>query len=89
MHSFRLCCRRINFVRNTTCLLENHVKPLVKTSCLSNYSTESPKIDEADQFKAAVLHPKKQNLTIETLVLPESAASGMVRINQSISDKQF
>lgn len=86
MHSLRLCCRRIQYYRNTTCLLENHVKSLVKTRC-SNYSTESLKIDEVDQFKAAVLHPKKQNLTIETLVLPEIAASGMVRINQSIFDK--
>lgn len=46
------------------------------------YSTEiSATGIEDEQFKAAVLHPKKQNLTVETLVLPETAADGMVRSN--------
>lgn len=48
--------------------------------CYSNFSTQSSSLDESDQFKAAVLHPKKQNLTIDTLVLPENAADGMVSI---------
>lgn len=44
-----------------------------------NYTTTEPNLNDAEQFKAAVLHPKKQNLTVETLVLPDKAADGMVR----------
>lgn len=79
MHSLRLQCSRFNLYRNTFSLLEKYAKPSI-TSCCSNFSTVLSNLDEADQFKAAVLHPKKQNLTVDTLVLPETAADGMVRI---------
>lgn len=77
MNSFRLPYRKLNIYRNAFCLLENYVKSSIKTS----YSTEAANINDAEQFKAAVLQPKKQNLTIETLVLPEVADNGMVIIN--------
>lgn len=49
------------------------------TNIYKQYSTETTSTGiEHEQFKAAVLHPKKQNLTVETLVLPETAADGMV-----------
>lgn len=83
MHAIRLHCHRINFHSNVVRLLKNHVEPSIKNVYL-NYSTTppppSPNINDADQFKAAVLHPKKQNLTVETLVLPDTAADGMVKI---------
>lgn len=34
--------------------------------------------NETSQFKAAVLHPKKHNLTIETMILPQTAEENMV-----------
>lgn len=77
MHAIRLQCHRFNFHRNFTGLLEKYVKTSIKSGCL-NYTTTDPNLNEAEQFKAAVLHPKKQNLTVETLVLPEKAADGMV-----------
>lgn len=77
MHSLRWQCQRLNFYRNATSLLEKYVKSAIKT-CYSNYSTQTFSEKATDQFKAAVLHPKKQNLTVETLVLPEAAADGMV-----------
>lgn len=78
MHSFRLQCHRINFYRKRTSLLEKCVRLSITNSC-KQYSTETSSTGiEHEQFKAAVLHPKKQNLTVETLVLPETAADGMV-----------
>lgn len=71
---------RLNLYRNTYFLLEKYVKPTI-AKCYSNFPIESANLEVADQFKAAVLHPKKQNLTIETLVLPETAADGMVLCN--------
>lgn len=76
MHSFRLQCHRINFYRKGTSLLKKCVRSSI-TNIYKQYSTTSTGI-EHEQFKAAVLHPKKQNLTVETLVLPETAADGMV-----------
>lgn len=44
----------------------------------SETKTSIPNSNETSQFKAAVLHPKKHNLTIETMVLPQSAEENMV-----------
>lgn len=79
MHSLQLQCRRLNIYRNASCLLKKYVKSSIRT-CYSNYSTAAVDINDVEQFRAAVLHPKKQNLCVETLVLPETAASGMVII---------
>lgn len=83
MHSLRLQCCRLNLYRNSFSLLKKYSKPSI-TSCCSKFSTQLSNLDEADQFRAAVLHPKKQNLTVETLVLPETAADGMVNTIYSI-----
>lgn len=83
MHSLRLQCQRLHFYRNASILLEKCVNLTSIKNCYSNYCTAAiSNLDETDQFKAAVLHPKKQNLSIETLVLPESTADGMVCINK-------
>lgn len=36
--------------------------------------------ESAEPFQAALLHPKKQNLTIETMVLPGAPEENMVTI---------
>lgn len=81
MHSFRLQCQQFKLHRCATNLLQKFVQTSIKTCCV-NYSTaelsSAPTNIENQQFKAAVLQPKKQNLTLETLVLPEKAADGMV-----------
>lgn len=81
MHSFRLQCQQFKLHRCATNLLQKFVQTSIKTCCV-NYSTtevsSAPNNFENQQFKAAVLQPKKQNLTLETLVLPEKAADGMV-----------
>lgn len=83
MHSIRLQCQQYKLHRCAANLLRKFVQTSIKTSC-ANYSTAqvaaaSTNNVETQQFKAAVLQPKKQNLTLETLVLPEKAADGMVR----------
>lgn len=81
MNSLRQQCRPFNLYQNGTRILNKFVQPSIR-ALFVNYSTEiSPTVTESQQFKAAVLHPKKQNLTVETLVLPEKAADGMVRHN--------
>lgn len=88
MHSFRLQCQQFKLHRCATNLLNKFVQTSIKTCCRTFSATEIPATTttaatniENQQFKAAVLHPKKQNLTLETLVLPEKAADGMVRQN--------
>lgn len=78
MHSFRL---QFKLHRCGTSLFKNFVQTSIKTCCVNHSTGISPSSTniENQQFKAAVLHPKKQNLTLETLVLPEKAADGMVR----------
>lgn len=87
MHSIRLQCQQFKLHRCATNLLNKFVQTPIKTCCV-NYTTEvSPSTTtiniENQQFKAAVLQPKKQNLTLETLVLPEKAADGMVRTKKT------
>lgn len=80
MHSFRLQCQQFKLHRcaGVANLLKTIVQPSIKTHYI-NYSSEISSTNiECQQFKAAVLHPKKTNLTLETLVLPEKAADGMV-----------
>ncbi|XP_031621650.1 quinone oxidoreductase-like protein 2 homolog [Contarinia nasturtii] len=79
MHTLRLQCQRLNLYQSASHLLEKYVKTSI-SACRSNLTTKSPNLDDTEQFKAAVLHPKKTNLSIETLVLPETAADGMVRV---------
>lgn len=83
MHSIRLQCQQFKLHRCAANLLQKFVQTSIKTSC-ANCSTAAVSaptnsIDNQQQFKAAVLQPKKQHLTLETLVLPERAADGMVR----------
>lgn len=82
MHSIRLQCQQFKLHRCATNLFQKYVQTSIKTGCV-NYSTAelsaSTNNVENQQFKAAVLQPKKQNLTLETLMLPEKAADGMVR----------
>lgn len=84
MHSIRLQCHQFKLHRCATNLLQKFVQTSIKTCC-ANYSTAEVSAPtnnlENQQFKAAVLQPKKQNLTLETLMLPEKAADGMVRRN--------
>lgn len=80
MHSFRLQCQQFKLHRCGANLLKKFVQTSIKTCCVNYYSREiSSDSIENQQFKAAVLYPKKQNLTLETLVLPDKAADGMVR----------
>lgn len=82
MHSIRLQCQQFKLHRCAANLVQKFVQTSIKSGCV-NYSTAEVSAAtnniENQQFKAAVLQPKKQNLTLETLVLPERAADGMVR----------
>lgn len=83
MHSIRLQCQQFKLHRCASNLLQKFVQTSIKTCCVNHSTAEvsaSTNNIENQQFKAAVLQPKKQNLTLETLVLPEKAADGMVRI---------
>lgn len=72
MHSIRLCVRPPHLYRTLTSLLTKQTK----SSLNAFYSSSN--IPETDQFKAAVLHPKKQNLTVESLVLTDEATDNLV-----------
>lgn len=78
MNSLRLQCGKLNIYRNAFNLFEKCVKSSIR-SYSSISSVQQSDID-AEEFKAAVLHPKKQSLAVETLVLPDKAADGMVNI---------
>lgn len=75
MHSIRILelqCHRFNIYRKGTSLLKKYITSSLQTCSINKYSTDSLSTGtENRQFKAAVLQPKKQNLTIETLVLPD------------------
>lgn len=77
MHSLRLLSNCSMLYRQLSILLEKNVKQNFSSFYSSKEATET-NINEAEQFKAAVLHPKKSNLNVETLVLPNTIADGMV-----------
>lgn len=67
----RLHYHRSYLYRQLSQYLVKNVK--TRTFCSTNAATETN-----EQFRAAVLHPKKTNLSVETLILPDAIADGMV-----------
>lgn len=78
MHTFRLHFQSSKLCKQLTYSLSKKVKTNFRAFCTLKVTPESDLAD-FEQFKAAVLHPKKVNLNVETLVLPNAISDDMVR----------
>lgn len=78
MHSLRLYLQCSRLCKELTSAFSNKVNPNYRAFCSIKVTLESDLAD-IDQFKAAVLHPKRVNLNVETLVLPNVISDNLVR----------
>lgn len=77
MHSLHLHSYSLKFCRQLTSLLSKNVKPNSRAFCSVKLPQDlDPANDE--QFRAAFLHPKKKNLSVEPLTLRKKITDGQV-----------
>lgn len=79
MFSVRSLNPRLCFHRKIHSLLENFIVYTNNASYSDIRTSNEGEKNETNQFQAAMLHPKKQNLVVETIVFPDAAKEGMVR----------
>lgn len=79
MFSIRFLNPRLCLQRKIYSMLENCIETTHNAFYSDIKTPNASEKNETDQFKAAILHPKKQNLVVETIVLPEATKEGMVR----------
>lgn len=78
MHSLRLYLQSSRLCKELTSALSRKVNPNYRAFCSIKVTLDSDLAD-IEQFKAAVLHPKRVNLNVETLVLPNTISDNLVR----------
>lgn len=87
MHSIRLHFQSSKLCKKLHSSLSKQVKLNSRAFCSVKVTPESDLAD-LEHFKAAVLYPKKVNLNVETLALPNAISDDLVRclrITKSIS----